>query len=122
MNNIEAIENNDGDIKLVRLVYDHHKSEAWIEFNSLKDPEYPNQNVMWDNDNFIFTKFYKFLFRYKDNKLKKKDEKKYSDVWPILNQYTVGELIKMLEYAKEREWYKPKEEKEVKNKKSNIEK
>ena len=121
MNNTESIENNDGDIKLVRLVYDHYKSQAWIEFNSLKDPEYPNQNVMWDNDNFIFTKFYKFLFRYKNNKLKDKDKKKYKEIYSILNQDVVSELIEMLEFAKKKEWYKPKEEKEVKNKKSNSE-
>jgi hypothetical protein len=30
-------------------------------------------------------------------------------------------LIEMIKYAKKKEWYKPKEEKEVKNKKSNIE-
>jgi len=122
MNNIEAIENNDGDIKLVRLVYDHYKSEAWIEFNSLKNPEYPNQNVMWDNDNFIFTKFYKFLKRLKKGELKKKDREKFNDVWLILTDNTVRELIEMLEFALEKQWYKPKEEKEIKNKKSNIEK
>jgi len=105
MNHAETIENDKGDIKLVRLVYSDHNSEAWIEFNSLKEPKYPNQDVVWDNDDFIFGKFYKFLIRYKCNKLKKNDEKKYDDVWSILNQDVVSELIDMLELALEKKWY-----------------
>jgi hypothetical protein len=105
MNHAETIENDKGDIKLVRLVYSDHNSEAWIEFNSLKEPKYPNQDVVWDNDDFIFGKFYKFLIRYKCNKLKKNDKKKYDDVWSILNQDVVSELIDMLELALEKKWY-----------------
>jgi hypothetical protein len=109
MNHAETIENDKGDIKLVRIIYDHRKSEpwteAWIEFNSLKDQDYPNQDVVWDNDEFIFGKFYKFLIRYKCNKLKKNDKKKYDDVWSILNQDVVSELIDMLEFALEKKWY-----------------
>lgn len=103
----EQLENTYSDIKLVRLVYDNHKSDTWIEFNNIKSPDYPNQ-LCWDNDDFIFTKFYKFLIRYKCNKLKKNDEKKYDDIWLILNQDVVSELIDMLEYAIEKKWYERK--------------
>lgn len=109
MNHAETIENDKGDIKLVRLVYSDHNSEAWIEFNSLKNQDYPNQDIIWDNDDFIFGKFYKFLIRYKCNKLKDKDEKKYKEVLSILNQDVVSELIDMLELALEKEWYEFKE-------------
>jgi hypothetical protein len=109
MNHAETIENDKGDIKLVRIIYDHRKSEAWIEFNSLKDQDYPNQDIIWDNDDFIFGKFYKFLIRYKCNKLKDKDEKKYKEVLSILNQDVVSELIEMIEFALEKEWYEFKE-------------
>ena len=108
MTHVEQLESYYGDIKLVRLVYDDHKSKAWIEFDNVKSPDYPNQTLCWDNDDFIFIKFYKFLIRYKCNKLKDKDKKKYDDVWLILNQDVVSELIDMLEYAIEKKWYERK--------------
>lgn len=108
MNHTEQLENTYGNIKLVRLVYDHHKSDPWIEFMDIKNSEYTDQHVSWDNDDFIFTKFYRFLIRYKCNKLKDKDKKKYDDVWLILNQDVVSELIDMLDYAMEKGWYELK--------------
>jgi hypothetical protein len=107
MNHVEIIENNKGDIKLVRLIYDDHKSNSWIEFRN--HPDNPNQDVFWDNDNYIFTKFYKFLKRWHDNKLKEKDEKKFKDIWPILTDDIIYELIEMIEFALEKEWYEFKE-------------
>ena len=101
----ESIENTRGNIKLVRIIYSDHNSEAWIEFNGLKDQDYPSQDVFWDNDNFIFGKFYKFLKRWDENRLKKKDEDKFQEIWPILTDDLVSELIDMLELAIEKEWY-----------------
>ena len=121
MNNTELIENDKGDIRLVRLILNDRYSETWIEFNGLKDPDYPDQYINWDNDDFIFGKFYKFLKRLKKGELKKKDRENFNDVWIILTDDTVRELIEMIQFALEKEWYKPKEEKEVKNKKSNSE-
>lgn len=101
----EAIENTRGNIKLVRIIYSDHNSEAWIEFNGLKDQDYPSQDVFWDNDDFIFGKFYKFLKRWDENRLKKKDEDKFQEIWPILTDDLVSELIEMLDLAIEKEWY-----------------
>ena len=101
----ESIENTRGNIKLVRIIYSDHNSEAWIEFNGLKDQDYPSQDVFWDNDNFIFGKFYKFLKRWDENRLKKKDEDKFQEIWPILTDDLVGELLEMLDLALEKEWY-----------------
>ena len=102
----EAIENNRGNIKLVRIIYDHSNGECWIEFNSLKDPSYPEQDLCWDNDDFIFGKFYKFLNRWDNKRLKKKDEDKFQEIWPILTDDTVSELLEMLDLALEKEWYR----------------
>jgi hypothetical protein len=102
----EAIENNRGNIKLVRIKYDHSNGEPWIEFNGLKDPSYPEQDLSWDNDDFIFGKFYKFLKRWDNKRLKKKDEEKFQEIWPILTDDLVGELIEMLDLALEKEWYR----------------
>ena len=107
MNHAETIENDKGDIKLVRLSYIDHKSEAFIEFNNHPDNE--KKYIVWDNADFIFTKFYKFLKRWKNRRMKKKDEEKFKDIWPILTDDVVRELIEMLEFALEKEWYEFKE-------------
>jgi hypothetical protein len=104
----EAIENNRGNIKLVRIKYDYDlDSNSWIEFNGLKDPSYPEQDLSWDNDDFIFGKFYKFLKRWDNKRLKKKDEEKFQEIWTILTDDLVGELIEMLDLALEKQWYHP---------------
>jgi len=107
MNHAETIENDKGDIKLVRLSYIDHNSEAFIEFNN--HPDNTKKYVVWDNANFIFTKFYKFLKRWKNRRMKKNDEEKFKDIWPILTDDVVRELIEMLEFALEKEWYEFKE-------------
>lgn len=103
----ETIENTRGNIKLVRIIYDDgYKSEPWIEFNGLKDPCYYSQDLSWDNDDFIFGKFYKFLNRWKSQRLKERDEEKFQEIWTILTDDTVDELIEMLDFAIEKEWYR----------------
>ena len=110
MNHTESIESNCGNIKLVRLIFNDHYSQLWIEFNSLQDLEYPKQTLIWDNADFIFGKFYKFLNRWDNRKLKKKDEENFKDIWSILTDELVWEMLKMVEFAIEREWnqYKSK--------------
>lgn len=102
MNHAEIIETDDGLIKLVRLVYDDKESDAWIEFKDLE-----KGSVIWDNDNFVFIKFYKFLKRWKNEKLKKKDKNTFEDIWLFLDDNSVKELIQMLDYAIEKGWYYP---------------
>ena len=109
MNHAETIENDKGDIKLVRLIYSDHNSEAYIEFNKITHIDNPNQYLSWDNADFIFGKFYKFLKRWDNKRLKKKDEKRFKDVWLILDDDVVYELIEMIEFALEKEWYEFKE-------------
>jgi hypothetical protein len=105
MNHTEAIENDKKNIKLVRLVYDDKNGKTWIEFTILINPDYTEQSEFWDNDNFIFGKFYKFLKRWKNDKIKKKDKEMFKDVWSILNDDIVIELIDMLDFAIEKGWY-----------------
>lgn len=76
-----------------------------IEFCNIKSVKYPEQTVFWDNDKFIFEKFYRFLKRFDKNELKKKDEKKFLDVWNELNVDVVKDLINILDRAKQLGWY-----------------
>ena len=52
-----------------------------------------------------FIKFYKFLRRYKNHKLKKKDKSNYDDIWTILTDERVEEIIYILDSAIEQGWY-----------------
>lgn len=81
-----------------------------IEFKTLKNKNYPDQTLMWDNDDYIFGKFYKFLKRWKKGELKKNDPKKFNDIWGLLTYPRVEELINMLEYAIKEKWYEPETE------------
>jgi len=102
----ETIENTRGNIKLVRIIYDNSNGEPWIEFNGLKDSSYPEQDLCWDNHDFIFGKFYKFLKRWDNKRLKKKDEEKFQEIWTILTDDLVSELLEMLDLALEKQWYR----------------
>lgn len=82
----------------------------WIEFKTIKNKEYSDQNLVWDNDNYVFSKFYKFLKRWRKKEIKKKDRKEFEDIWYVLNDKRVEELIEMIEYALEKGWYESKTE------------
>lgn len=70
-----------------------------IEFPEVMNKEFPKQTLMWDNPAFIFGKFYKFLNRWKKKELKKKDKENFSDIWEILSDDLVEDLLEMLEEA-----------------------
>lgn len=81
------------------------KEWVWLEFLQLKSKEYPEQTLSWDNPGWIFGKFYKFLNRWKNRDLKKKDKETFSDIYSILTDDTVEELLEMLEEAKRLNWH-----------------
>ena len=78
---------------------------VWITFNKLTDKNYQNMKLTWDNPDFIFKKFYKFLLRWKNKSLKNKDYINYTDIWQILNDEKVEEIINILDSAIEQGWY-----------------
>jgi len=80
-----------------------------IEFPEIMNKEYPEQTLMWDNPRFIFGKFYKFLYRWEEGRLKKKDKETFSDIWHILTDELVEDVIEMLEEAICLGWKKNKE-------------
>lgn len=83
-------------------------SSVWIDFKSIMNKEYPEQTLMWDNEDFIFGKFYRFLNRWDKKRLKKKDEENFKDIWPILTDELVGEMLEMLDSAIMDGWYERK--------------
>lgn len=108
----DTIANDSDDIQLSALVIlkTGKREMSSIEFKQLRNKNFPDLTLLWDNDSFIFGKFYKFLKRWKEGRLKKKDKEKFADIWSILDDDVVNELIEMIEYALEEKWYEPKTE------------
>lgn len=79
------------------------KDWIWIEFK-VKDKEYPDQNIVWDNPYWIFGEFYQFLLGWVNKDLRKEDKETFADIWEHLTDDIVGELLEIVEEAK-KEWY-----------------
>lgn len=75
-----------------------------IEFTEVMNKEYPTLTLCWDNPEWIFGKFYKFLYRCDEGRNKKKDRENFSDIWDILTTELVKDMIEMLEEAKRLNW------------------
>ena len=102
-----TIANYDESIELSALCNENGAMEdsIWITFNEINDGKYPNMKLTWDNPDFIFKKFYKFLLRWENKSLKDKDYINYTDIWIILTDERVEEIINILDSAIEQGWY-----------------
>ena len=76
-----------------------------LEFCNVEPKNYPGQTEIWDNEDYIWGKFYKFLKRFDESRLKKKDKEKFANIWSELNANIVKELIEMLDKGIELGWY-----------------
>ena len=54
-----------GEIELSCFLEKGKHDMTWIEFHTLKD-ENSNQDLVWDNEDFLFNDFYQFLHRWKN--------------------------------------------------------
>lgn len=80
------------------------KRFVWLEFKEIKSEEYPEQQSVWDNGNYISEKFLPFLLKYKERTLSKEDKKEFSDVYEYLDDDKVEDLIELIETAKNLNW------------------
>ena len=76
-----------------------------LEFCNVKDKN--GWTEYWDNEDYIWGKFYKFLKRYEEGRMKKKDKKEFADIWDELSPDVVKELIEILDKGIELGWYEP---------------
>ena len=85
-------------------------SFAWMEFKEIKDDKYSDQNLVWDNPDYLFNNFYEFLHRWNKRECLPADKVEFSDIWNYLEETEgmVEELIEMLELALEQGWYERK--------------
>ena len=64
------------------------------------------KDIFWDNDDYIFGKFYNILKKYKFDILTDEDKEEIFQVYELLNNDIVLDLIECLDYAKEKFNYK----------------
>lgn len=76
-----------------------------IEFTQIKDKEYPQLTLSWDNPDFIFVTFRDFLKRYINRELLENDKKEFKGIWKILSKKVAKELLKMIIKAEKQGWY-----------------
>jgi hypothetical protein len=94
-----------GEIELSSFTTDGRLT--WLEFHELYDEEYPDKNLAWDNEDYLFNIFYPFLHRWKNRICKPEDEIEFKEVWHYLenNEDLVEELIEMFNEALNQKWY-----------------
>jgi hypothetical protein len=86
------------------------KDFVWLEFEELKDDEYPQFSLEWDNPEYLFNEFYQFLHRWKDRICKYEDQLEFKEVWNYFeeDEDIVPELIEMFDVALKQGWYEHK--------------
>ena len=101
-----SIINDEGNIELFAL-WDEI-NEKWfmtaIEFKEIEEREYPATSLCWDNDDFIFNKFYMFLWRWYTDDYTEEDEETFKEIW-VFSKNEIKELIEMLDEALKQGWY-----------------
>jgi hypothetical protein len=104
-----TIANDDDEIKISVGVDEKGKYYMpYIIFEEIKDIQFPDLSLVWDNEDFIFGEFKAFLHRWKHRTLLPEDTTEFEEIWDILDEETVEELIEMLELALKQKWYIPK--------------
>ena len=78
---------------------------VWLEFNGLKNKEYPEQNIIWDNPKYLIYKFYPFLINYLNDKITTEEYVEFSFILPYLDKDKVEDLIELFETAKQLDWF-----------------
>ena len=99
-----------GEIELSCFIDKGEHELTWIEFHSLKDEDYPDQDLVWDNEDFLFDDFYQFLHRWKNRVCSSEDHSNFKDIWNYFegNEDLIDELIEMFDEALKQKWYNGK--------------
>ena len=79
----------------------------WIEFHDIMSDLDPEESICWDNEDYLFEKFYPFLLRWKSRWCFPTDYKDFADVWQYFedNEELIDELIEMFDVALKQGWY-----------------
>lgn len=81
------------------------KDFIWLEFTEIKDKTYPDQNMVWDNSDYLFVTFYKFLNAYLNRSLTPQDKEEFEDIYDYLDDNKCNDLLELLNTAKNLNWY-----------------
>lgn len=81
------------------------KQFIWLEFTKIKDKEYPNQLLTWDNPSYLFKTFYTYLEHRLIFKVTKKEIEEFKDISDYLDVESTSELLGLLNTAIKLKWY-----------------
>lgn len=81
------------------------KSWVWLEFTKLKNENYPEQNLVWDNPDYLKEELYEYLKCYLANTVTKAQKKEFEDISDYMNKEKAEDLLELLEIAKDLNWF-----------------
>lgn len=82
-----------------------NKDAVWLEFTELKDNNYPEQTLSWDNPSYLWNKLYHYLENKLTFKLTEEQLKEFKDVDEYMNIDNCLDLLELLNKAKTLNWY-----------------
>jgi hypothetical protein len=81
------------------------KDTVWLEFTELRDENYPNQTLSWDNSSYLWNE----LTQYLENKVKftltEKQLEEFKDIHEYMNLDNCFDLLELLSTAKQLNWH-----------------
>ena len=85
------VDRNSDDCPRLECIYDFDKKEY-----SMPSFHYKNgQEQYWDNQEFLFDEFYPILKRFKDRMLTFKDREEFKDIWYLMTEDWVNDVIEI---------------------------
>lgn len=87
-------------------IYKNRYYMPWITFKNIQNKKYPSQNLTWDNVDFIFGDFYKFLLHYLDRYVSEKEKNLFADIYAEINDEEANILLEMLQEGIKLGWNK----------------
>lgn len=63
-----------------------------------------DEQIMWDNEQYIFGEFKPFLIRWKKRELLPHDKMEFITIWDKLNEDSVEDLLEILSAGEEMGW------------------
>lgn len=80
------------------------KQFVWLEFTDLKDEDYPNQNLVYDNSSYLWGNLTQYLENKVTFKLTEEQLGEFKDIDEYMNLNNCFDLLELLNTAKTLNW------------------
>lgn len=88
-----------------RIFDEVDKKWVWLEFKELKSKQYPKQELVWDNPNYLKEELYEYLKCYLANTVTKAQKEEFEDISDYMDKEKAEDLLELLEIAKDLNWF-----------------